>query len=90
MVEYIDRHKAILALLDSPTTIGGMTLASDALKRLSDVPISDVAPVVHGSWETHIMPLAYKCSICGYKPSAKEWRFHKRNFCPNCGAKMIT
>lgn len=48
---------------------------------------ADVAPVVHGRWESHLMPLAYKCSMCGYRPSAKEWRFHRRNFCPNCGAK---
>lgn len=39
MAEYIDRQEAILALLDSPVSRGGLMWASDAMKRLSDVPI---------------------------------------------------
>lgn len=53
-----------------------------------EAPAEDVAPLAHGWWESHLMPLAYKCSVCGYRPSAKEWKFHKRNYCPYCGAKM--
>lgn len=91
MAEYIERE-AVERMLE------GAQLISDADGEycgyctedisIHSIPAADVAPVVHGRWESHLMPLAYKCSICGYKPSAKEWRFHERNFCPNCGAKM--
>lgn len=50
--------------------------------------IADVLPIVHGYWESHLLPLAYKCSICGYKPSFRAWKYENLKFCPNCGAKM--
>ena len=59
------------------------------------IPVVDVQPVKHGTWEevtdyggwgdTH-----YRCSVCG-----EEWyledgkpKDNNMNFCPRCGAKM--
>lgn len=56
MAGYIDRIEAILAHLDSPISSNGLISSSDALKRLADIPVADVSPVVHGRWEvlTHL------------------------------------
>lgn len=43
----------------------------------------------HGLWETHLLPLAWKCSVCGFKNSFKSGRKTEYlNYCPCCGAKM--
>lgn len=97
MAEYIDRQEAILAHLDSPMFSGGFILASDTLKRLADVPIAKVAPVVHGRWR--LMPISIRsvkktnipeavCSICGGRFCDITNSVTLYRFCPNCGAKM--
>lgn len=50
-------------------------------------PAADVAPVVHGRWVTHYrsgtpVPEGYVSTCCDM------WNSRKRNYCPNCGAKM--
>ena len=56
---------------------------------LAGMPAVDAAPVVHGRWISyldgeHLMPERYyKCSVC----SDRGYKF-RRNYCPNCGAKM--
>lgn len=54
---------------------------------LSQLPVADVAPVVHGHWETILDELGNygfeKCSACGDKYGSFTYRY-----CPNCGAKM--
>lgn len=87
MAEYIDRE-GLMRELGPYEENNFFQEMSVILQIVAGRPAADVAPVVHGRWESHLMPLAYKCSVCGYRPSAKEWRFHKRNFCPNCGARM--
>lgn len=92
MAEYIDRQEAILALLDSPTLSGGLVRASDVLKRLPDVPIAGVAPVVHGRWDMEVKGKPNDggtsginvCSVCGHSQHISA----KGNYCPNCGANM--
>lgn len=43
----------------------------------------------HGEWETHLLPLAWKCSVCGFKNSFRTGRTTEYlNYCPCCGAKM--
>lgn len=43
----------------------------------------------HGQWETHLLPLAWKCSVCGFKNSFRSGRTTEYlNYCPCCGAKM--
>lgn len=52
---------------------------------LVNVPVADVAPVVHGRWivdERHNRE-PY-CSECDYEPLCAD----TGNYCPNCGAKM--
>lgn len=56
---------------------------------VADAPTVDAAPVVHGRWETHLLPLAWKCSVCGFNNSFRSGRTTEYlNYCPNCGAKM--
>lgn len=43
----------------------------------------------HGLWETHLLPLAWKCSVCGFKNSFRSGKSTEYlNYCPCCGAKM--
>lgn len=54
---------------------------------INSIPAADVTPVVHGRWVTHYRsgtPVAegYVSTCCDM------WNNHKRNYCPNCGAKM--
>ncbi len=68
------------------------------LKHLvADFPTADVAPVVHGRWETNADAEEeikdFTCSVCEYQlcdidtsvimPGENDFYF-----CPNCGAKM--
>lgn len=61
---------------------------------ISDIPSSDVAPVVHGKFEptnriitrTSEIVFGYQCSVCNRFTRSQfmgSW-----NYCPNCGAKM--
>lgn len=48
---------------------------------------TDVAPVVHGRWETNSdRPDTLICSICmcGFD----MWKHDPHDYCPNCGSKM--
>ena len=48
---------------------------------------ADVAPVVHGRWETNSdRPDSLICSVC--KCGFDMWKHEPHNYCPNCGAKM--
>lgn len=91
MAEYIEREavldklNAIPSYFDSGDTRYGITLAANEVRA---VPAADVEPVRHGQWEHHLLPLAFKCSCCGYRPSASAWKYHSRTYCPNCGAHM--
>lgn len=59
-------------------------------KRIVELMKADVAPVVHGRWEW-LGPYRYNndgsigtCSVCHNRTRI----FYKRNYRPNCGAKM--
>ena len=50
-------------------------------------PAADVAPVVHGRWETNSdRPDSLICSVC--KCGFDMWKHDPHNYCPSCGAKM--
>lgn len=90
MPEYIERRTAISALLDCPV-IGrtGTIFASDALKRLANVPKAKNTAQVHGCWmhaSSLIDPFCevWKCSVCGREDENGAYY----DFCPNCGTKM--
>ena len=75
MAEYIKREEAIDAVND----LAGKASTCSAYEA--------VAPVVHGRWATHYRsgtPVAegYVSTCCDM------WNKSKRNYCPNCGAKM--
>lgn len=65
------------------------------------IPAADVAPVVHGRWESdHGIPIQWDkynpgcpagssyCSVCGEWLTASDEYASVGRYCPNCGAKM--
>ena len=59
----------------------------EATELVDDIPAADVAPVVHGKWETSSdRPDSLICSVC--KCGFDMWKHDPHNYCPNCGAKM--
>lgn len=57
------------------------------LEYVENLPAVDVAPMVHGQWETNSdRPDSLICSVC--KCGFDMWKHDPHNFCPNCGAKM--
>lgn len=73
---------------------------SKDVRRLLSISTADVAPVVHGRWDSVKNPQwpAYshdKCSICGWWNTKNALCYdgnkkpgHSLNYCPNCGADM--
>ena len=63
-----------------------------ALKHMvANEPAAEVAPVVHGRWESCFEDWRHQiegsmCSVCGYEHYAVS--ILNYNYCPNCGAKM--
>ena len=56
-------------------------------RDIESFPTVDVAPVVHGRWETNSdRPDSLICSVC--KCGFDMWKHDPHNYCPNCGAKM--
>lgn len=97
MAEYIDRGTAIAKLTALEVTEQNATMV-DAKRVLVDIPGVDVAPVVHGWWESvdssywrwtssnavSVSHTTYRCGRCGWGTGTVV----KTNYCPNCGAKM--
>lgn len=88
MADYIKREDALEAL---KIARGYCPCAYEEIKNL---PAADVTEVRHGRWIAEtcesvskrnrlIEYRVYKCSICG----RSNGRI-KKNYCPNCGAKM--
>lgn len=81
MAEYIDREAFIEAVKDIPMW------GSVAVMFADSIPAADMAPVVHGHWETNSdRPDTLICSVC--KCGFDMWKHDPHNFCPNCSAKM--
>lgn len=80
MPEYIKREAALMKLMQDGCS-------AKNLQSISDMPATDVAPVVHARWVSfldgdHIMPERYyRCSRCGRVESRRQPYCH-------CGAKM--
>ena len=56
-------------------------------EMIEELPTSDVAPVVHGRWETNSdRPDTLICAMC--KCGFDMWKHDPHNYCPHCGAKM--
>lgn len=100
MAEYIDRE----ALLEAISKIGGSPLSewdtAGVVSLVANQPAADVAPVRWGEWEEtdwvepdgHGFGMirfpneGFRCSRC-VNVFRKELLW-KKNYCPNCGAKM--
>lgn len=77
MTEYINRADAITAVhLCHPYN------SEDSIRN---VPVADVAPVIHGEWKDTDNPGTVECSNCHVCESM--W-FSEFPYCPSCGAKM--
>lgn len=97
MTEYILRDQAIMAVTGAKlpdVSASGRPIANgkrsvtDCVRRLKEIPVADVRPVVRGKWSIvydDFMKSHYEtCSCCG-----KEYfGANGFNFCPNCGAWM--
>lgn len=74
------KYKTLYEIGEAPCRACGI---DDVLNDVEDFPAADVRPVVRGEWvDCTEYNGEYRCSVC------KEFEGHKRNFCPNCGAKM--
>lgn len=90
MAEYIERAtavKSVLRMRRAENSVAQNRMLSIIQMDMLKLPAADVAPVVHGRWVTHYRsgtPVAegYVSTCCDM------WNNHKRNYCPNCGAKM--
>ena len=81
MAKYIERKAFIEAVKDIPMWGSVAAMFADG------IPTADVAPVVHGRWETNSdRPDSLICSVC--KCGFDMWKHDPHNYCPNCGAKM--
>lgn len=73
------------------STANGMAIAQTLCNK---APTIDAEPVVHGRWinervriKGYSVEYSYECSSCG---SPSGYDYHPwRNYCPNCGAKMV-
>lgn len=86
MDEYIEREAATNVACNILWKMNDLSTSVMA-KALNSIPAADVAPVVHGQWETNSdRPDSLICSVC--KCGFDMWKHDPHNFCPNCGAKM--
>ena len=92
MDEYIEREATVKLLrsLGSRDYRREKGTIQEAIKMVSFpeyTPSADVAPMVHGHWETNSdRPDSLICSVC--KCGFDMWKHDPHNYCPNCGAKM--
>lgn len=97
--EYIERsYIRKMAMFEMAYTMETETDAAIVLRMIDDAPAADVAPVVHGWWESvdssywrwtssnavSVSHTTYRCGRCGWGTGTVV----KTNYCPNCGAKM--
>lgn len=88
MAEYIERGAALREA--KYAAVRGL----DPVAFVEDVPVADVAPVVHGRWiRPHWKNSNYccDCSECGGEAMHRDYQWDKNGIypiCPNCGAKM--
>ena len=84
------REEAISVLQDKShfdTSVYGYEAIDVAIEALQ------AEPVKHGEWKEHTVANAgvclkdsIECSVCGYLFCKHD--IQRKNFCPNCGAKM--
>lgn len=104
MARYIDAEKLTNEIDEWLDSVGnvligkGMSYYGELLGCIEDTPTADVVEVKHGYWiendyrsfdgfETVVYPNeALKCSECSH--NFKKELLWRKNYCPECGAKM--
>lgn len=99
MAEYIDKN-ATVGILEAMSRSADCECIKKRLekaaKRVSAIPVADVAPVVHGRWISWEeagnfvpSPDRHECSVCHDAAQVLVNGFELlSDYCPNCGAKM--
>lgn len=90
MTEYIDRE-ALLAEFEWLKSVEypyQRDRTEDAIQRIKNAPVADVAPVMHGRWIEKMVPVGryFECSKCGAHEN--KHTAIKGRYCWRCGAKM--
>ena len=99
MPKYIELEKAINLFYPVDPENDGSNGCTTVLKSekysseeiesmLSDLPVSDVAPVVHAKWERLNNTQKHYCPECGMDFDLYACIRKLFNYCPYCGAKM--
>lgn len=102
MTDYIRRDDALFALRKAERggSMTALTRLERAYSEIREMPAADVAEVVFARWEEADWREydAQSCETIRYPKAAivctncrcafKKDALWKRNFCPNCGAKM--
>jgi len=88
MAEYINRKALLQKAWDADTRIGYVQVVD--VGDILDMPVADVAPVVHGRWEWLGPNRLVTDCMCGTCSACKVRSKYIVNtmLCPNCGAKM--
>lgn len=81
MPEYIEKDSVLEKGAPVPGYFCNMISAWDIV----NLPVADVAPVVHGKWKVTPMSGILWCTACGKLMSDD---IQPTPFCPFCGAKM--
>ena len=99
MPEYIERENLAKEGWYLQRLVYGVGYAAIETKKIIDIPVADVRPVVRGRdiCDTVDGHCEFKCSVCGVELSSVYGGNNDFgldggyfNFCPNCGATMKT
>lgn len=90
MAEYINKQIAIEELENLRQKYEMQDDCDELVVRvcknaIAELPLSDVAPVVHGKWDDSLDGITPYCSVCG---CTHRCLIRLPLYCPNCGAKM--
>lgn len=84
MAEYIERGKLKQGILEdalNKLSCWNSSLMELIMTDIEECPAADVAPVVHGRWETNSdRPDSLICSVC--KCGFDMWKHDPHNYCP--------
>ena len=90
MADYIKREDALEVVRKSSISYLGTRFAIE--DAIEDIPAADVVERKTGKWSEE-----YKCSECGYSAVIRVehdgsvvWESEPFNFCPNCGARLLS